>query len=75
MVSLLVCPPENEKVIDYKVFSKFCKICSDWKGDKNTDKYLIWKAQHEPECAINHIESSGAMQWRPKEPSTFLTLL
>ena len=34
---------ENKKVIDYQVFSKFCKGCLIWEQKKGTKEYNSWK--------------------------------
>ena len=52
--------PENKKVIDYQVFSKFCKGCLIWEQKKGTNEYNRWKETHI--CKINHYQSSGAME-------------
>jgi hypothetical protein len=54
--------PENAKVIDCNVFTKFCKGCSDWANKEQDEEYMDWKEAHEPVCSINHVESSGAME-------------
>ena len=51
---------ENKKVIDYQVFSKFCKGCLIWEQKKGTKEYNSWKETHV--CKINHYQSSGAME-------------
>ena len=33
---------ENKKVIDYKVFGKFCKNCALWESKKGTEEYIVW---------------------------------
>ena len=50
----------NQKVIDYHVMSKFCKGCTIWDKKKGTLEYDKWKEKHQ--CAINHKQSSGAME-------------
>ena len=38
--------PENKKVIDYQVFSKFCKGCLIWEQKKGTNEYNHLKETH-----------------------------
>ena len=37
---------ENKKVIDYQVFSKFCKGCLIWEQKKVTMEYIILEWRH-----------------------------
>ena len=53
---------ENKKVIDYKVYSKFCKSCTLWESKKGTEEYIVWKEDHGRDCEINLFQSSGAME-------------
>ena len=51
------------KVLDYKVFSKFCNECNIWnKHDKDTEAYKSWKLGHQNHCNINFEGSTGAME-------------
>ena len=50
------------KVLDYKVFSKFCKACSVWEKRKNKDDFELWKRSHQAECDVNFDGSAGAME-------------
>ena len=55
------------KVLDYKVFSKFCQECNVWeKCDEGSVEYFSWKLNHKD---INFDGSAGAM-----EPAGFLQL-
>jgi hypothetical protein len=51
---------DNKKVLDYYTMSKFCKSCEIWSKIKGSAGYELWKTRHK--CAINHHESSGAME-------------
>ena len=53
---------ETEKVIDYKVYSKFCKSCALQESKKGTEKYIVSKENHGKDCEINHFQSSGTME-------------
>ena len=44
------------------MFSKFCKSCALWESKKLTEEYIIWKENHEKDCEINHVQSSGAVE-------------
>ena len=49
---------ENKKVIEYQVFSKFCKKGAYYGNKKKgTKEYNSWKETHV--CKINHYQSSG----------------
>ena len=50
------------KVLDYKVFSKFCKVCSAWEKRKKDDEFEQWKHHHQANCDINFDGSAGAME-------------
>ena len=51
------------KVLDFEVKSKKCKECEVYnKMDRDSEKYLSWKADHALECSTNHIGSSGSME-------------
>ena len=53
---------ENKKVIDYKVYGKFCKSCILWESKKETEEYSVWKENHGKDSEINHFQSSGATE-------------
>eukprot|EP00112_Aurelia_sp_Birch-Aquarium-sp1_P007296 Seg1794.8 transcript_id=Seg1794.8/GoldUCD/mRNA.D3Y31 product="hypothetical protein" protein_id=Seg1794.8/GoldUCD/D3Y31 len=53
---------ENGKCLDTYVMTKTCKSCQHWEARKGTDQYDKWKMKHQEKCAINHRESSGAME-------------
>ena len=58
------------KVLDYKVFCKFCHDCNlhmNW--DKDIADFLAWKESHESKCKSNFDGSSGSM-----EPVGFIKL-
>lgn len=51
------------KVLDYEVYSKYCKGCAQWESkNKDTDEYRNWMAAHAQKCDINFRGSSGAME-------------
>ena len=50
----------NDKVIDYHVMSKKCKLCQIWNKKKRSPEYDIWKTEHK--CSINHKGSAGSME-------------
>ena len=50
----------NDKVIDYHVMSKKCKVCQIWNKKKESPEYDIWKTQHK--CSINHKGSASSME-------------
>ena len=53
---------QTGKVLDYKVFCKFCYDCNlhrNW--DKDAD-FLPWKESHESKCECNFDGSSGSME-------------
>ncbi|CAB3982713.1 Hypothetical predicted protein [Paramuricea clavata] len=52
---------DTGKCVDVEILSNICKGCQHWeKADKNSDKYLQWKADHK--CSSNHVGSAGAME-------------
>ena len=44
-------------VLDYIVKTKFCHICKS-----NPNASDEWKKNHEKECCVNHVGSSGKME-------------
>ena len=50
----------NDKVIDYHVMSKKCKVCQIWNKKKGFPEYHVWKT--EDKCSINHKSSAGSME-------------
>ena len=53
---------QTGKVLDYKVFCKFCHNCKLHKNwDKDAD-FLAWKESHESKCECNFDGSSGSME-------------
>ena len=53
---------QTGKVLDYKVFCKFCHDCNLHKNwDKDAD-FLAWKESHESKCGCNFDGSSGSME-------------
>ena len=50
----------NDKVIDYHVMSKKCKVCQIWNKKKESPEYDVWKTQHK--CSINHKGSASSME-------------
>ena len=50
----------NDKVIDYHVMSKKCKVCQIWNKKKGSPEYDVWKT--EPKCSINHKGSASSME-------------
>ena len=50
----------NDKVIDYHVMSKRCKLCQIWNKKKGSPEYDVWKTEHK--CSINHKDSAGSME-------------
>ena len=50
----------NDKVIDYHVMSKKCKVCQIWNKKKGSPEYDVWKTEHK--CSINHKGSAGSME-------------
>ena len=53
---------QTGKVLDYKVFCKFCHDCNLHKNwDKGAD-FLVWKESHESKCECNFDGSSGSME-------------
>ena len=50
----------NDKVIDYHVMSKKCKLCQIWNKKKRSPEYDVWKTEHK--CSINHKGSAGSME-------------
>ena len=53
---------QTGKVLDYKVFCKFCHNCNLHKNwDKDVD-FLAWKESHESKCECNFDGSSGSME-------------
>ena len=45
---------ENKRVIDYKMFSKFCNSEKVKKGLRK-ERYVVWKDNHRKDCEINHF--------------------
>ncbi|XP_047127052.2 uncharacterized protein LOC124808049 [Hydra vulgaris] len=50
----------NRKVVDYQVFSKFCRGCALWQSKRNKSGYGKFLKTHV--CDLNHFKSSGAME-------------
>ena len=52
---------DTGKCLDVEVLSNICHSCITWeKEDKQSDKYLRWKADHK--CSSNHGGSAGSME-------------
>ena len=49
----------NDKLIDYHVMSKKCKISQIWNKKKVSPEYDVWKTEHK--CSMNHIGSASSM--------------
>ena len=59
---------ENRKLINYKVFSKFCKSCVLWESKKGTEEYIVWKKNLAGDCETNHFRSSAAIESADAQP-------
>eukprot|EP00794_Sanderia_malayensis_P014632 gene14632-16150_t len=57
---VIVATSAKGKVLDFQVFSKYCKGCALWESRKDSPNYATWKATHH--CKKNHSTSSGAME-------------
>ena len=57
---VVVATASKGKILDYQVFSKYCKGCALWESKKDSPKYAEWKAAHV--CKKNHKASSGAVE-------------
>ena len=55
---------DTGEVLDYHMFSKFCKSCSVWESKKDDDpfKYAEWKISHTSDCTMNFEGSSPAIE-------------
>ena len=56
---------ETGVVLDTETMSKYCHSCALVDGkypDKESQEYNDWFSKHEPNCDINHVGSSGAME-------------
>ena len=54
---------QTGKVLDYKIFCKFCHDCNLHKNwDKDIADFLAWKESHESKCESNYDGSSGSME-------------
>ena len=51
---VVVATSSNGKILDYQVFSKYCKSCALWESRKDYPKYAEWKTIHA--CRKNHKE-------------------
>ncbi|KAL8573387.1 hypothetical protein ACOMHN_032402 [Nucella lapillus] len=49
-------------VIDYHVLSKYCHACAVNTKRLPPAELAVWKANHAPDCCINHHQSSKAME-------------
>ena len=52
----------NEKRIDYMVFSKNCNGCKMLEKQKNDINYVSLNIKLEKKCQLNHTSSSGSME-------------
>lgn len=53
---------ESGKVVDIKVKSSYCKLCSQWKGPKKGRIYDEWYENHKSTCTANHHGSAASME-------------
>ena len=57
---VVVATSTKAKVLDFQVFSKYCKGCAIWESRRDSAKYAEWKSTHS--CKRNHKSLSGAME-------------
>ncbi len=50
------------EVQDITVLTRSCPECSKWEGQKDSDEYLEFYADHFPDCPVNHTGSSASME-------------